>query len=156
MSRYTIDIKPANDTVTLSPAEWQVILSFARHKDFGMLINNLRQQHNMEIKYIESILLSMQKKGIVKLTQLQPDKEAVNGKVPDKFWETINIELSKSIGPIASIIIDDSIEEFNCSKNAFPIELLFSFIEKTANQISSPEDKSQFQKNMLTFIKQNI
>lgn len=156
MAHYTINLLPAKEDISFTPAEWQVVRTYFELKDFDKLINRLRMQHNMDTKAIESTLLGLQKKGIIKLTQTQVAAAPTSEEIPAKFWETINIELSKSIGPIASIVIDNNLEEFNYPQKTFPKKLLFSFIEKVANQIGSPEEKSQFQKTMLNFIKQNI
>lgn len=154
MSSYSIKLLPIQQAVTVTPAEWQIILLFAELGDFDKLVNTLRTTHNIELKTIEATLLGLQKKGVIQLSKKQV--EDAGAEIPALFWETINIELSKSIGPIASIVIDDSIDEFSYSRDSFPQKLLFSFVEKVSNEISSSAEKNQFQKTMLNFIKQNI
>ncbi|MBF0203053.1 MAG: hypothetical protein HQK67_01805 [Desulfamplus sp.] len=71
------------------------------------------------------------------------------------FWEQLENELSRAIGPIASIVIDDAISEFNIPKDKFPGKFLYSLIEKVAAEIQSHAEKTQFQKAMLEVIKQS-
>lgn len=154
MSSYTIKLTPVRENVILTPAEWQIILLFIELNDFNKLVNTLKTKHNLEIKSIETMLLGLQKKGLIKLGKTKTEEAAVE--IPVLFWDTIKMELSKSIGPIASIVVDDNVDEFNYSKGTFPKKLLFSFVEKVAGEINSASERNQFQKTMLNFIKQNI
>ncbi|MFH2093638.1 MAG: hypothetical protein ABIJ31_14865 [Pseudomonadota bacterium] len=154
MPGYTIKLLPVKENITFTPAEWQTILLFNESPDFDKLIHLLKTKHHMDIKNIESMLMELQKKGAIKLLKTRTEELGVD--IPVLFWDTIKMELSKSIGPIASLVIDDSVNEFNYSKKNFPKKLLFSFVEKVANEISSAAEKNQFQKTMLNFIKQNI
>ncbi|MBF0303234.1 MAG: hypothetical protein HQK73_09350, partial [Desulfamplus sp.] len=107
----------------------------------------------------------LQKRNILKLFQTQVAEntdtvlEAATASVvipetPVIFWERLENELSKAIGPIASIVIDDAVTEFNIQRENFPAKFLYSLVEKVAAEIHSHAEKTQFQKAMLEVIKQ--
>ncbi len=169
MLKYIIELMPTKeDSVTLSSAEWSIIVMLNKYPDFNRLIAELKKNHNMTIDDIKALLSRLQKRSILKLFQTQVNEEnisydlntkssslVVEPETPAIFWERLENELSKAIGPIASIVIDDAVSEFNTSQEKFPAKFLYSLVEKVAAEIHSHAEKIQFQKAMLEVIKQS-
>ncbi|MBF0573493.1 MAG: hypothetical protein HQK69_07010 [Desulfamplus sp.] len=164
MLKYIIELIPTTDnSVTLSSSEWAIIVMLTKYPDFNRLIAELKKNHNMTIEEIKALLGNLQKRKILKLFQtevsedsaiISPTQNAVSiPETPSIFWERLENELSRAIGPIASIVIDDSISEFNMPREKFPTKFLYSLVEKVAAEINSNAEKTQFQKAMLEVIK---
>ena len=150
MANYTIELLPVKEQVVLSPAEWQIVVLFCKYPD----IDILKEKANLSSNNLNTILARLQKKRVLKVIENRPAE--LQTQIPSFFWERIEKELSKSIGPIASLVLDDKVDEFNVSKENFPSKYLYSLVEKVASEINSQEEKNQFQKTMLEFIKQYL
>lgn len=147
MARQSIKLLPVKKSITLTPSEWQVIAMFYKHPD----LNELKAKFNVNTDQLYAIIERLEAKKVIKIIQT-PSQSLVE--IPTIFWEKLEKELSKSIGPIASLVLDDTIEEFNKSRDNFPHKMLYSLVEKVATEINSPAGKQQFQKTMLELIKQ--
>lgn len=165
MLKYVIELIPTDgDSVTLSFSEWSIIVTLNKYPDFNKLIAELKKNYNMTSEDIKSLLVSLQKKKILKLFQTEATEVSsvasetplATPQTPVVFWEKLETELSRAIGPIASIVIDDAVSEFNIQRENFPGKFLYSLVEKVAAEIHSYSEKAQFQKAMLEVIKQSV
>ncbi len=147
MAKQSIVLLPVKESITLTPSEWSVVAMFYKYPD----IDELKTKFKVNADKLNAILETLQAKKAVKIIQ-DPSQPLVE--ISASFWERIEKELSKCIGPIAPLVLDDKIEEFNKSRNSFPFEMLYTLVEKVATEINSPEGKRQFQKTMLELIKQ--
>jgi DNA-binding transcriptional regulator YhcF (GntR family) len=75
-------------------------------------------------------------------------KRTVNG----NFFSIIENELRKIMGPMAPIIIDDKIEEFGESREAFPEDQLPPFVQAITDEIMDKTKRALFNKSMTEFI----
>jgi hypothetical protein len=147
MARQKIKFLPVKESITLTPSEWTVIAMVNKYPD----LDELKARFNVTAGQLNAVLEKLQAKKAVKIIQtpsLPP------GEISSIFWGKLEKELSKCIGPIAPLVLDDKIEEFNRSRDNFPHKMLYSLVEKLATEINSPAGKQQFQKTMLELIKQ--
>ncbi|MBF0234141.1 MAG: hypothetical protein HQK62_04980 [Desulfamplus sp.] len=169
MLRYIIELIPTSgDSVTLSSSEWSIIVMLNKYPDFNKLIAELKKNYNMTIDDIKASLVNLQKRKILKLFQTEVSEESsetghesteklsVTPETPALFWEKLENELSRAIGPIAAIVIDDAVSEFHITREKFPGKFLYSLVEKVAAEIHAHAEKTQFQKAMLEVIKQSL
>lgn len=157
MFKYMIELIPSVEkNIIITPAEWLIIVMLTKYPDFNKMIVELKSRYNMNSDEIKQSLSNLQKKKMIKLLQTQEEAEQEEAETSDLFWETITKELSRAIGPIADIVIDDAVGEFNVSRDKFPAKYLYSLVEKVAAEIHTTAEKSQFQKAMLEFIKQSV
>ena len=165
MLKYIIELIPTTDnSVTLSSSEWVIIVMLTKYPDFNRLIAELKKNNNMTMEEIKGLLGNLQKRKVLKLFQTEvsediaaipsPQTAVAMPETPSIFWERLENELSRAIGPIASIVIDDSVSEFNMAREKFPTKFLYSLVEKVAAEINSSVEKTQFQKAMLEVIKE--
>jgi len=150
MSNRSIELLPTKEQVTLTPSEWNVIAMFHKYPD----LETIAQKFNINEQQLEAIFAQLQAKKLVRVVNLAADENFV--KVPSFFWDRLETELSKSIGPIATLLIDDKIKEFNRQKTNFPHKLLYSLVEKIATEISVGPERNKFQKKILELIKQYL
>jgi hypothetical protein len=75
-------------------------------------------------------------------------KRTVNG----NFFPIIENELRKIMGPMAPIIIDDKVDEFGESREAFPEDQLPPFVQAITDEIADKTKRALFNKSMTEFI----
>jgi hypothetical protein len=75
-------------------------------------------------------------------------KRTVNG----NFFPIIENELRKIMGPMAPLIIDDTIAEFGASRDAFPEDQLPPFVQAVTDEITDKTKRALFNKSMTEFI----
>ncbi len=147
MTKLSIELLPVKESITLTPSEWSVVAMFYKYPD----LDELKARFNINADKLNVILKALKAKKAIKIIQSQSQSIV---ETPSSFWERLEKELSKCIGPIAPLVLDDKIEELNRSRDNFPLEMLYSLVEKVATEINTPVGKQQFQKTMLGLIKQ--
>lgn len=147
MAEKQIQLLPVKESITLTPSEWNVIAMLYHYPD----LDELKSKYNVNTDQLNAILEKLQAKKAIKKTHIKPLSSA---EIPSSFWDSLEKELSRSIGPVAPLVLDDKIEEFNRSRDNFSHKMLYNLVEKLATEISSQDGKQQFLKIMLTLIKQ--
>ena len=80
------------------------------------------------------------------------DKGAPSKKVLDKhFFQRIENELKKVIGPVAPFMIDDHLVDFGETKDSFPQDQALSLVEALSEDIPNDQKKREFKKAMMEF-----
>jgi hypothetical protein len=74
-----------------------------------------------------------------------PDGQ-LRGTVDERFFLEVETELKKVMGPIARIIISDTLEVFEESREAFPKGRVMSFLRTVSDQIVEEQKREQFDK----------
>jgi hypothetical protein len=81
------------------------------------------------------------------------EKGAPNKKYVDKdFFQMVESELKRIMGPMASFIIYDRLAEFGETKDSFPEDQTLSFVEALGEDIPNEMKKKEFKKAMMEFI----
>jgi len=68
--------------------------------------------------------------------------------VDEAFFETAETELKKVVGPIARIILNDTLAAFEEAREAFPKDRAKSFISTVCDQITEESKREKFGKAM--------
>jgi hypothetical protein len=63
--------------------------------------------------------------------------------------EMIRLEYTRAIGPMAHLVIDETLADFGASAELFPAEKLPEFVEKLGWEIHSEPRRVSFQKETL-------
>ena len=71
----------------------------------------------------------------------------------EKFFEDLEHVLVQYIGPIAPYIIDDSLADLGEVKENFNVEKIPILIEALSQEITDDKKRAEFQKDMLSRIK---
>jgi hypothetical protein len=69
--------------------------------------------------------------------------------VGEDFFEVMEFELKKVMGPVAPFIIEDKLNEFGKTKGSLPEVQALSFIEAVGEEIPNEQKKNQFKKAMM-------
>lgn len=91
-------------------------------------------------------------RGDDKISEVKPP--VINKTVNGNFFPVIENELSKIMGPMAPIIIDDIISDFGESRDAFPVDRLPPFVQAVGEEITDKTKRATFAKFMTEFLAQ--
>ena len=87
--------------------------------------------------------------GVLEKTEVAGTPEArLKGTVDEDFFVTVETELKKVVGPIARVIMSDTLAAFDESREAFPKDRVMSFIRTVSDQIVEEQKRDQFDKAM--------
>lgn len=75
---------------------------------------------------------------------IEDSKPVQKRPVGENFFLLLERELKKAIGPVAPFIIEDKLEEFGQTKNAFPNDQAISLIESLSTEIPNPYKRNEF------------
>ncbi len=95
-------------------------------------------------------------KKIIQLLYRQKLINRVQKAIPvidGEFLEVLRTQLSKAVGPIAEILIEDEIESISDPPAGIPSKRAAELVERLARLVPRAENKIQFQKVMIDMIR---
>jgi predicted regulator of Ras-like GTPase activity (Roadblock/LC7/MglB family) len=72
--------------------------------------------------------------------------------VDGNFFAQMEHELTKVMGPVATLIIDDEVATLGAAKDAFPHDRVVELVEKVSSEITDEGKRANFQQTMLEVI----
>ena len=98
---------------------------------------------------VSGTLSALAERGLVEKTEAADIPPAGPGTTVDEaFFEAAETELKKVVGPIARIILNDTLAAFEESREAFPKDRVKSFISTVCDQIAEEPKREKFGKAM--------
>ncbi len=98
---------------------------------------------------ISGVLNVLVERGLVEKTEAADIPEAgLRTTVDEAFFDAAETELKKVVGPIARIILNDTLDAFEESREAFPKDRVKSFISTVCDQITEEPKREKFGKAM--------
>lgn len=70
----------------------------------------------------------------------------------EKFFQVMETELKRVMGPVASYILEDKLVEFGKPKEAFPHDQALPFLDALSEEIPNIEGKKEFKKAMIEYL----
>ena len=96
---------------------------------------------------IRELIASLLKLGLVE----KVEKEIIP--VDNDFLRNLLDELALALGPIASVLIEDEVQDLGHEVNNFPSYLVAELVDRLAGEIRREEKKAIFIKNMVNLIR---
>jgi len=125
--------------VSLDSVMLQVLMELDGSKTLGQVARSL----NMNMKQLRTIL-----HRLYKLHLCETAKEAIP-KLNKDFFNYLSAELSRAMGPIADVVIEDEINEMGENQLKFPAHRAAELVDLLARQILREERKVTFQQVMV-------
>jgi hypothetical protein len=100
--------------------------------------------------------MSTMRGTVLKLMQLkliEPLEDAVSV-VDEDFLDFLNSQLSLSIGPIAEVIIEDTVNELGYNLSRFPSHRAAELVDLLSREIQREEKRRVFKTNMVNKIRE--
>lgn len=133
-------------TVSLDADMIRLLLVIDEHKS----IYQIAAEVEMDAVTFKATLQRLLEQGLI---------EAVPKKIPllDKtFLHTVRLNLSRAIGPMAQIILDDTVAEMRLDPSGIPVNQAADLINHLALEIPDENTRIQFKKAMIPIINKVI
>ena len=139
---YRKVIRTDNDEISLDADMIRLLIAIDENKS----LNQIAEEVDMSGSEFKSTLSRLLEQGLIEPVQ----KKLM---VLDKsFLEMLRVNLSKAIGPIAEILIEDVAEEMQLEPSAIPINQAAELITQLSLEVPDEESQIQFKKSMITIL----
>ena len=121
-----------------------VLAELDGRKSLAMIANT----KGLSMEKIRNIIYEM-----LQLNLIEPVEDA--GLMVDKnFFDYLNEQLSLAVGPIAGILIKDTVSSIGCNLTQFPKDMAAKLVSNLTSQIDDKEKRSEFQRSVFNKIAQ--
>ncbi len=134
--------------VKLLHLEWAVVTQLDGEKSVGEIAGIL----SLSKSEAKEIFSNLTNEGLLDLVNLSRSEHYL----PAEIFDNIEYELTLVMGPVASILLEDVLQEMGKTRDKFDRASLGIMIDFLTNHISNPDKQYQFQKNILSKIKDYI
>ena len=139
---YRKVIRTDNDEIALDADMIRLLIAIDENKS----LNQIAEEVDMSGSEFKSTLSRLLEQGLIEPVQ----KKLM---VLDKsFLEMLRVNLSKAIGPIAEILIEDVAEEMQLEPSAIPINQAAELITQLSLEVPDEENQIQFKKSMIAIL----
>jgi hypothetical protein len=147
---FHIPIDGAPEDRSISGIQWKILALCNGSRAVYEIAESLKWQ----LFETSKVIYQMVREGLLERV---PEKEierkvTIKRTVNGNFFPIIENELRKIMGPMAPIIIDDTIAEFGESREAFPEDQLPPFVQAITDEITDKTKRALFNKSMTEFI----
>ena len=129
-------------TVSLDADMIRLLLVIDEHKS----LYQIAAEVEMDAATFKKTLRRLLEQGLI---------ESAPQKAPhlDKtFFHSVRLNLSRAIGPMAQIILEDTVAEMNLDPSGIPLDQAADLINRLALEIPDEETRIQFKKAMIPII----
>lgn len=130
--------------VSLDSQMLQVLMQLDGQKDLATVGRTL----NLTMSSLKGIVTRLVDLNLVQ--ELQGAAPILGG----DFIRSLSDELSKAMGPIAEVVLEDEIDAMGENPDRIPQHRAAELINRLANQIPREEKRVPFQQSMVNFLKQ--
>ena len=131
--------------VNLLPTEWEII----SHINGARTISDIVDLTGKDEFEIAKTIFNLISTGLL---QEKSSNRSETLHVSPQVFETLEHELVNAIGPMASIIIDETVEKLGASRGAFPGAKVAALVEKLSHEIKNEEKRLHFSQTMIRFL----
>jgi len=110
-------------------------------------LGHLAGKTGLSMGSIRELIGNLLKLGLIE----KVEKEVIP--VGNDFFRNLLDELALAIGPIASVLIEDEVQDLGYDVNSFPSFLVTELVDRLASEIRREEKKTIFIKNMANIIR---
>lgn len=131
-------------TVSLDADMIRLLLAIDENKS----LYQIAAEVEMDATALKKALRRLLEQGLIETVQ---KRFPLLGKV---FLDAVRLNLSRAIGPMAHIILEEAVEEMNVDSHGITIDQAAELVNHLALEISGEENRIQFQKTLIPFLNQ--
>jgi hypothetical protein len=135
-------IRADNERVSLDADTIRLLIAIDESKS----LNQIAEEVDLDNTSFKRALSKLLQQGLI---------EPVQKRVPvmdDSFLESLRINLSKAIGPMAEILIADAMEQMDLDSAEISVIQAAELINQLALEVPDGENQIQFKKSMLAIL----
>jgi len=139
-------VTPADSNeIRLNADMIRLLMVIDENKDLLQISNEV----GMDISMLNQILSKL-----LKLKLIEP-VEKKNRFLSKKFLEDLRLNLSQAIGPMAQILIEDTVAEMELKMSEIPWHQAAELISNIAREVPEENNQVEFKKTMIEIMKKN-
>ena len=142
---FSIVVDTGGENRTILAKQWGVLALCNGTRSVSEIAGLLRRS---VFDVAETVCKMVDMRVLEKVEVVGTPKAQLQGTVHETFFADVETELKKVVGPIARIILNDTLEAFEESRDAFPKDRVMSFIRTVSDQIVEEQKREQFDKAM--------
>ena len=135
-------IRKDSDEISLDADMIRLLIAIVENKS----LYQIAEEVDMQATTLKTTLSKLLEQGLI---------EPVKKDIPylDRlFLEALRINLSKVIGPMAEILIEDVVEDMNLKASEIPANQAAELINNLSLEIPEDKNRIEFKKSMLTIL----
>lgn len=135
-------IRKDNNAVSLDADMIRLLIAIDDHKS----LYQIAEEVDLGAASFKRALSKLLDQGLI---------EPVQKNIPvlnQSFIQSLRMNLSRAIGPIAEILVEDLAEEIEIDPSAIPVNQAAELITHLSLEISDEENRMQFKKSMLAIL----
>ena len=140
---FHLSLQKNQDNKNINAEQWNVLALCNGTKNVSEITETLSWD---EFKTSKIIFQLIQLGLLVRAEGQRPAEKKLVG---ENFFLKVENELKRAVGPVASVIIDDKLEEFGNTRSSFPQDQTLSFIEALGEEIPRDGQKKEFLRVMI-------
>jgi hypothetical protein len=139
---YRKVIRPDNEEVSLDADMIRLLIAIDENKS----LYQIAEEVDMENTAFKRTLSKLLQQGLIE--PVQKDIPVLD----ETFLHALRINLSRAIGPMAEILIDDGAAELELTPSAIPVHQAAELITNLSLEIPDEESRIQFKRSMLAIL----
>ena len=139
---YRKVIRADNDEVSLDADMIRLLIAIDESKG----LNQIADEMDIDNTTFRRALSKLLDQGLIE--PVQKDIKVMD----DSFLESLQINLSKAIGPMAEILIADVLEDMELDPDGIPVNHAAEMITQLSLEVPDGENQIQFKKSMLAIL----
>ena len=139
---YRKVIREDNDEISLDADMIRLLIAIDESKSLYQIFDEV----NLDNTTFKQALNKLIAQGLIE--PVQKDIPVMD----DTFLEMLRISLSKAIGPMAEILIDDITHEMNLDPARIPVNQAAELITQLSLEVPDEENQIQFKKSMIAIL----
>jgi len=143
---FRLSLQKSPENKNINADQWNALALCNGTKTVSEIAGTLNWD---EFKTSKTILQLVQLGLLVKAEGQRPVEKKVAG---ETFFLKVENELKKAIGPVASVIIDDKLNELGMTSASLPQDQALPFVEALSEEIPRDAQKKEFIRLMMEFL----
>ena len=139
---YRKVIRKDNDAVSLDADMIRLLIAIDENKN----LYQIAEEVDMGTAAFKKALSNLLNQGLIE--PVQKDIPVLD----QAFIETLRINLSRAIGPMAEILIEDMAQEMELDSSAIPVNQAAELIAHLSLEVPDEDNRMQFKKSMLAIL----
>jgi len=139
---YRKVIRKDNDAVSLDADMIRLLIAIDENKN----LYQISEEVGLGTATFKKALSKLLNQGLI-----EPVKKGIPV-LDQSFMETLRIHLSRAIGPMAEILIEDMAEEMEIGPSAIPVNQAAELIAHLSLEVPDEDNRMQFKKSMLAIL----
>jgi len=143
---FRLSLQKSSENKNINADQWNVLALCNGTKSVTEIAGTLNWD---EFKTSKAILQLVQLGLLVKAEGQKPLEKKLAG---ETFFLKVENELKKAVGPVASVIIDDKLNELGMTATTLPQDQAQPFVEALSEEIPRDAQKKEFIRVMMEFL----